>query len=239
MAMNSAPAASISSTRSAIFRALVLLAVLASVFAAARWTPLGDWLQRDLIVERLLSYRGETWSGPLLVGLFTVFGLFGLPVSPLMFAGAAVFGVFGGWFYNTIGCMLGATVSFLAGLWLGGDLIEKLVGPKRFEAMMRIWERHGFWTVFRLRFLPIPFPFVNYGAALAGIRVGTYLLATALGLAISVGLWTYLFHTLFEATSGERGGLVVKGSLALVGVLALTFLPALLRRRGSAAKGSK
>lgn len=226
----------IGSTRSAIVRALVLVSVLAAVFAATRWTPLGEWLQRDLIVDRLLSFRGETWSGPMLVGLLTIFGLFGLPVTPLMFAGAAVFGVLGGWFYNLLGCILGSIVSYLAGHWLGGDLIRRLVGPKRFEAMMRIWERHGFWTVFRLRFLPIPFPFVNYGAALAGIGFGTYLVASTLGMALSVGVWTYLFFTLFEATSGERGGLIVKAALALAGVLALTFLPALLRRRGSGAR---
>ena len=228
------PLASTGSMRSAIIRALILAAVLLSVFAAARWTPLGQWLHRDLIVDRLLSYREEPWSGPLLVALFSVFGLLGLPVSPLMFAGAAVFGVAGGWFYNLIGCIIGSTVSFGAGLWLGRDLIRKLVGQKRFEAMMRIWERHGFWTVFRLRFLPIPFPFVNYGAALAGIRFGTYLVASILGMTISIGVWTYLFNTLFEATSGERAGLVVKAVLALAGILALSFLPTLLRRRDPA-----
>lgn len=216
----------------------MLVSVLATVFAAVRWTPLGEFLHRDQVVERLLAYRGEVWSGPLLVALFVVFGLFGLPVSPLMFAGAAVFGFLGGWFYNLVGCMLGATISYFAGIWLGGDLIRRLLGAKRFDAMMGVWERHGFWTVFRLRFLPIPFPFVNYGAALAGIRAGTYLLASTLGMAVSIGVWTYLFHTLFEATAGERGGLVLKASLALAGVLALTFLPALLRRRGGAAKDS-
>ncbi len=219
------------STRSAVFRALILAAVLASVFAAARWTPLGDWLQRDLIVERLLSYRDEAWTGPLLVVLFTVFGLIGLPVSPLMFSGAALFGVFGGWFYNLAGCVIGSTVSFVAGRWLGGDLIRKLVGQKRFEAMMRVWDRHGFWTVFRLRFLPIPFPFVNYGAALAGIGFATYFVASALGMAISIWVWTYLFHTLFEATAGERGGVIVKGAIALLAVLALSFVPTMFRRR--------
>lgn len=219
------------SSRSAILRAVILGAVLISVFAAARWTPLADWLQRDLLVEKLLSYRDETWTGPLILVLFTLFGLLGLPVSPLMFSSAAVFGFFGGWFYNLVGCIIGSTVSFGAGQWLGGDLIRKLVGPKRFEAMMRIWDRHGFWTVFRLRFLPIPFPFVNYGAALAGIRFGTYFVASALGMALSIGVWTYLFHTLFEATSGEVGGAIVKGAIALLAVLALSFVPTLFRRR--------
>ncbi len=225
------PLSSTGSTRSAVLRALILAAVLGSVFAAARWTPLADWLQRDLIVERLLSFRDEPWTGPLLVSLFTLFGLVGLPVSPLMFSGAAVFGVFGGWFYNLLGCIIGSTLSFGAGRWLGGDLIRKLVGAKRFDAMLRIWDRHGFWTVFRLRFLPVPFPFVNYGAALAGIRFGTYFVASALGMAISVGVWTYLFYTLFEATSGERSGVIVKGAVGLLAVLALSFVPTLFRRR--------
>jgi uncharacterized membrane protein YdjX (TVP38/TMEM64 family) len=226
-----APLFSAGSTRSALLRASFLAAILLSAFAAARWTPLADWLQRDVLVDRLLSYREEAWAGPLLVALFTIFGLIGLPVSPLIFSGAAIFGVFGGWFYSLVGCVLGSTVSFGAGCWLGGDLIRRLVGPKRFEAMMRIWDRHGFWTIFRLRFLPIPFPFVNYGAALAGIRFGTYVVASTLGLAISIWVWTYLFHTLFEAASGERSGVILKGAISLLALLALSFVPTWLRRR--------
>lgn len=229
--IENAPLSSPSSTRSAVIRALVLAAVLASAFAIARWTPLADWLHRDLIVQKLLSYREEFWAGPLLVGLFGLFGLVGLPVSPLMITGAAVFGVLGGWFYNLIGCVIGSIVSFGAGRWLGGDLIRRLVGPVRFEKMMRLWERHGFWTVFRLRFLPIPFPFVNYGAALAGIRFSTYVTASTLGMTISVGVWTYLFHTIFEATAGERSGVIARAVIALAAVVALTFVPALLRRK--------
>ena len=50
-----APVSSTSSTLSAVIRALVLAAVLASAFAIARWTPLADWLHRDLIIQKLLS----------------------------------------------------------------------------------------------------------------------------------------------------------------------------------------
>lgn len=224
------------SARSAILRATVLALVLLSAFAAARWTPLADWLQDDRLAEKLVAYRESPWAAPALIGLLTAFGLVGLPVSPLIFSGAAVFGPFGGWLYNLIGCVLGATVSFGAGHYLGSDLIRRLVGPKRLEAMTRVWDRHGFWTVFRLRFLPIPFPFLNYGASLVGIRFRTYFFASTLGLTVSVAVWTYLFHTLFEAASGERGGVIVKGAIALAGLLAISFLPALIRRGRSAAR---
>ncbi len=218
------------SAKSAVLRAALLAVILFSAFAAARWTPLADWLQDDLLVDRLLAYRESTWVPLALVGLLVGFAVVGLPVSPVLFAGAALLGPIGGWFYNLIGCVLGAAASFGAGHWLGRNLIRRLVGPKRIEAMTRIWDRHGFWTIFRLRFLPIPFPFINYGAALAGIPFGTYLFGSTLGLFISVGVWNYLFHTLFEAASGERGGVIVKGVIALAGLLAISFLPTLIRR---------
>lgn len=185
-----------------------------------------------------MAFRNELWAGPLLVGLYALFGLLGLPVSPLMFAGAVVFGVLTGWFYNLLGCIIGSILSFGAGRWLGGELIRKLAGRSRFDAMLKIWDRHGFWTVFRLRFVPLPFPFVNYGAALAGIRFGTYFVASALGMAISIGVWTYLFNALFEATAGARSGVIVKSAIALLALLALSFVPALLRRREAAADPS-
>ena len=49
-------------------------------------------------------------------------------------------------------------------------------------------------------------------------------------MALSVGVWTYLFYTLIEATSGEHRGLIVKGFIALAGILAMSFLPDLVRR---------
>ncbi|MFQ5525626.1 MAG: TVP38/TMEM64 family protein [Thermoanaerobaculia bacterium] len=227
------------STRSAVIRASILALVLLSAFAAARWTPLADWLQRDVLVERLNAYRESPWSAPSLVGLLVVFGVVGLPVSPLIFSGAALFGPIFGWLYNLIGCILGSAASYGTGRWLGGELIRRLVGQERLAAMTRVWDRHGFWTVFRLRFLPLPFPFVNYGAALAGIEFGTYFVASALGMALSVGVWTYLFYTLFEATSGDYGGVIVKGFLALGGLLAISFLPRLIRRREKATEPSR
>lgn len=219
------------STRSAVLRASLLALMVISAFAAARWTPLADWLQRDLLAEKLVAYRETPWAAPGLVALLVVFSVVGLPVSPVIFAAVAVFGFIGGWACSMVGCMIGAAAGFGAGHWLGRDLICKLVGPKRFATMTRIWDRHGFWTMFRVRFLPIPFPIVNYGAALAGVPFTTFFVASTLGLTLSVGVWTYLFHTLFEATSGQHGGLIVKGVLALVGILAISFLPTLLRRK--------
>lgn len=226
------------STRSALLRAGLLALVLASAFAAARWTPLAEWLQRDLLVERIDALRATPWAAPGLVGLLVFFSVIGLPVSPVIFAAAAVFGPVGGFFYSFVGCVIGAAAGFGAGRWLGTDLVRRLVGPKRFAAMTNLWERHGFWTMFRVRFLPIPFPVVNYGAALAGISVGTFLTATVLGLIIPLAVWSYLFHTLIEATSGEQGGVIVKGLLALAGFLAISFLPALLKPKAEPAARS-
>ncbi len=107
---------------------------------------------------------------------------------------------------------------------------------QRIEALL---ERHGFWTLVGIRFLPIPFALINYGAALAGFRFGRFLVATLVGLVPSVLFWTYLAHAIVSVATEERGALLRNAGL-LVGLVALVLvlrpLGRALMRRGEAAE---
>ena len=77
-------------------------------------------------------------------------------------------------------------MTFVIGQRMGRDLVIHLVGAKRLQRAEKALEEHGFWAIARVRFVPIPFALVNYGAALAGVRFGPFVIATAIGLAPSL-----------------------------------------------------
>ncbi len=234
MSASSDPAASVPSLRRTILRGALLAGVLAASVLIARLTPVGDWLQGETLTRWLTTYRSHPLAPPLFIAAFTVFGVVGFPVSPLMVAGAVVFGFLRGWALNFTGALAGALAAFFVGRWLGGDTIRALLGPRRTERLTEIWERHGFGTLFRARLLPIPFPMINYGAALVGTRPRTYVVASALGLAVGVGIYTYLFDAMFRAALGEGRQPILRAGTAIMLMMALSFLPGLLRRRRSA-----
>ena len=207
----------------------MLAAIVVAAFAAFRWTPLGELGERERLAALLGQLRETAWAGPVLVALYVVIAPLGIPISPLVFAGGAVFGLVVGWLLNLLGALLGAAVTFVIGQRMGRDLVIHLVGAKKLQRAESALEQHGFWAIARIRFVPIPFALVNYGAALAGVRFGPFVLATAIGLAPSLVVYTTLSYALVAATAEDRMGVAIVGTLALIGLLALTFIPAAMR----------
>lgn len=223
--------------RGVLGRFLLFVALVAAGFLAFRFTPLGDLLEHALDRDRLMAMRAtlqaQWWAAPLLVGLYVVLAPLGAPVSPLMFAGGAVFGTLIGSGLNFLGTFLGAAASFYLARALGGDFVEHLLGD-RLRRVERLVERKGFWTLARIRLIPIPFPLVNYGAALAGVPAGTFLGATAIGLLPANLVFTYFAANLVASVAGDRAGIFLRLGLAIAALLLLSFLPALvigMRRR--------
>lgn len=215
--------------RSAIRRALILAGLVATALAVVRWTPLAELIDGDRMTILLEQLRETSWAGPVLVVLYVVISPLGIPISPLVLAGGAVFGLGIGWALNLLGALLGAAVTFLIGHRMGRDLVVHLVGTERLGRAEQKLVQHGFWAIVRIRFLPIPFALVNYGAALAGVKFGPFLIATALGLAPSLVIYTTLSYALVTATAEDRLGVAIIGTLVILGVIALSFLPAAWR----------
>ena len=204
------------------FLVLILLVILAAL--ALRYTPLNEFLTREKMIATLEQLRAAWWSPLVLIGLYMVLSPTGLPVSPLIFAGGVVFGAWWGSLYNFVGSLLGATASFLLARALGRQLVEQVAGETLIHKAERVLERHGFWNLVRSRFLPIPFGLINFGAALAGIRLPAFILASAIGLAPSMVIWTYFGYAIYSVTSEGRQAVVRNLIVALVVVLMLTFL---------------
>jgi uncharacterized membrane protein YdjX (TVP38/TMEM64 family) len=214
-----------------LVRFLVFVGLIAAGFVLIRFTPLGAQLEEYLDKERLLKIRGDLqeqwWTGPVLLLLYAVLAPLGAPVSPLMFAAGAIFGTLVGAGYNFLGTFIGAANSYFLARGLGRDLIVHVAG-NRLKKAERLIARRGFWPLVRTRFLPIPFPVVNYGAALGGVPAGLFLLTTAIGLVPANLVYTYFASALVDSVGGDRIGVLFRMGLAVVALLSLSFVPNLL-----------
>lgn len=216
--------------KAALARFAAFLLLIALAFAAARFTPLGGYLTEESLPRTLASLQAAWWAPLALVGLYVVLCPVGLPATPLMIAGGVVFGPWLGTLYNLIGLMLGAMASYLVAKHLGGELIQHYAGH-RLRPIERALARHGFWYLVGARFLPLPFPIVNFAMALAGTRFLPFVLSTAIGLVPSITLWTHFYSAVYHAAAGERGGLIWQVLLALLLLGFVSLLPGLVRRR--------
>lgn len=202
-------------------------------------TPLGQEFTAERLTATLDAVRSKPWAPALLIGLYTLIAPLGLPISPLLIAGAVLFGPWWGGLWNLCGMFIGSMASFVVGRRLGRDFVARVLGRRRLEKMDRLLERHAFWTLIRIRFIPVPFPVVNFGAALVGVELPTFLAATSIGLAPSVWIYTYFWATLANTAEGQRSSVLLHVVIALALILLITLLPAWWTRRKGRDQGSE
>ena len=94
-------------------RFALLLLLLAGGFAAVRWTPLGDYLTAERLQGLLGELRGSWWSPLVLIGTCMVFGALGVPATPFLLAGAAIFGPVWGTLWNWVAILLASALGYL------------------------------------------------------------------------------------------------------------------------------
>lgn len=217
--------------RGALLRFAVFALIVGALAAVLLLTPAAEYLDREKLAHLLGQLRQAWWAPLALIACFVVIAPSGVPISPLVFAGGVVFGPLWGWIYNCVGSLLGALISFWLASALGKELIEHVAGERRMRRVEAMLARHGFWTLVGVRFMPVPFAFINYGAALSGFRFGRFVSSTVVGLVPSILMWTYIAHALASAaTADERGALMRNGGL----VIAMVALLLLLRPVGRA-----
>lgn len=218
-----------------IWRFLILVTLVASCIAVLHFTPLGErfnaLLDQERLTELRASLRSHWWTAPALILAYAILAPLGAPVSPLMLAGGAIFGTVVGSALNILGTFLGAAASFYLARSLGRDFVTHVLG-ERLKRVERMIVRRGFWTWVRIRFVPIPFPIVNYGAALSGVPAALFLIATGIGLIPANIVFTYFAAAMIDAVGGDRTAILMRMGLAVVGLLTLSFLPNLLERWG-------
>ena len=208
---------------------VALALLLAAVVAAIYMSPVRDHLTRDEIRAFVGHLRG-LWYGPLaFIGVFALACVLALPASIFVLASGLIFGWQLGGTWAMAGGLLGALASFAAGRFIGEGLLDRFGRIGR--AVAKQVDHAGFKSLLVLRLVPgIPFAALNYGAGVAGVRLGDFVLATILGMAPSVYVFAYCADALFNGSMSEEDALV-RLLVAAALMMAIVLIPGLLKRR--------
>lgn len=177
--------------------------LIAAAFAALRFTPLAEQLSAEKMRATFALLRDSWWAPLVLIALYAFTAPLGIPMTPYVVAGAVVFGFAAGSIYNVAGLLLGAATSYFLALALGRDFVVYITRG-RLRRAERVFERSGFWPLVQTRFLPLPFPVVNFGAALAGIKTPLFLTTSLIGIIPSTLVHTFFIARLAAADAAER-----------------------------------
>jgi uncharacterized membrane protein YdjX (TVP38/TMEM64 family) len=120
-----------------------------------------------------------------------------IPGTLLTTLGAAIFGAYSGFLYVWLGAMIGSSLAFLIGRYLGRDFAASLIG-ERLRRYNEAIERNGFAAVLYLRLIYFPFTPMNFGMGLTRVRFWDYFAGTALGIIVGTFIFTFFVGTVKE-----------------------------------------
>jgi uncharacterized membrane protein YdjX (TVP38/TMEM64 family) len=179
---NSPPTAGVRPARLLAFAAIMVTGFI--VIGVGRYSGLSPvaLLERHAAID---AFVARHWAAALLVfaAIYVVAVALSLPGGAfLTICGGAVFGGIAAGTAALVGATLGATVIFLiAKSALGGWLVRR--AGARAEAVAAGFCADAFSYLLFLRLVPLfPFCVVNLVPALCGVRLRTFVLATALGI---------------------------------------------------------
>lgn len=185
------------------WKILLLGVLILTGLVALLLTPLGEYFTEEGLKQLLGSLREVWWTPLVVILLLIVASPIGIPTTPLLLGGAA-FGVWMGSFYNSVGLILGAALSYELARLLGRDFVVAVTGD-RTRGIEKRFQRFAFWPLVQLNFAPLPFPVLNFGAALSGVPRPLFLSAMSVGLIPSTVLHTYFMNALVAADWDTRG----------------------------------
>jgi len=198
---------------------------------------LGQYLSLDSLKanrDLLLNYTETHYAAA--VGLFILIYIlqttFSLPGGAILtLTGGFLFGSLMGTFFVNIGATVGATLAFLAARYLLRDWVENKFGD-RLSTIQAGFAQNAFSYLMTLRLIPaFPFFLVNLVSGLTRVSVGTYALATAIGIIPGSFVFAFAGRQLGTINSlSEIASPSVLLAFTLLGLLAL--LPIAYRKWG-------
>ncbi|TAL09868.1 MAG: TVP38/TMEM64 family protein [Nitrospirae bacterium] len=214
---------------------IVLLGLFALAAGAFFYFDLTQYLSLGALKanrDSLLAYTDAHYSSAvaLFIGAYILQTAFSLPGAAIFtLAGGLLFGSVVGTLYVNIAATAGATLAFLAARYLLRDWVERKFGD-RLGPIQNGFARNAFSYLVTLRLIPVfPFFLINLVSGLTRIRLGAYVLATALGTIPGTFVYANAGRQLGTINSlGEIASPRVLGAFALLGLLALA--PILYRK---------
>jgi len=177
---------------------------------------------RGALVSALDLIAGlKGWGPAIFVLLYIVATVAMAPCSVITLGAGAVFGVFWGTVWVSIGSTLGATAAFLLGRGFARKWVEeKVAGNEKFGAVERAIGREGRKIVFLIRLSPaFPYNLLNYALSLTPVKLKDYMLASWAGMIPGTIMYVYLGSIAGDLASLGAGGRTrTTGEWALYGV---------------------
>jgi len=217
------------------------LAVLLLAIVAAFALGLDDYLtfaQLEHNRARLLDFvaRHPLVAPLMFMLIYALATALSIPGGALLtIAGGFLFGVVAATCYVVVAATVGATIVFLIARTALGDSLQRKAGPavRRMEAGFRA---NALNYLLFLRLIPVfPFWLVNLVPAFLGVPLGTYVVATALGIVPGTLVYASVGNGLGAVLdAGGRPDLAIifrpEIILPLIGLAVLAVLPVAYRK---------
>ncbi len=196
------------------------------------WDALRE--HRDWLVVAVA--RNEALVAAAFVAIYALVVAFSLPGGAIMTISAGfLFGTVPAAAYGVVGGTLGAVCVFLAARTAFGEVLRAKAGPalKRMEAGFR---ENAFSYMLFLRLVPLfPFWLVNLVPAFLGVPLGTYFLATLIGVIPGALVFASLGNgagAILDAGGEPDLGILFQPEvlLPLLALAALALLPVVYRK---------
>jgi uncharacterized membrane protein YdjX (TVP38/TMEM64 family) len=135
--------------------------------------------------EALTEWVGQAgfWACLIYAGVYAAVTAFSIPAGAVMtITGGFLFGPVLGGSLTIMGATIGATGLFLAARYAFADILRKKAGAS-IQKMEQGFQENALSYLLFLRLIPVfPFFLVNLVPAFLGVRVGTYVIGTFLGI---------------------------------------------------------
>lgn len=197
-------------------RTLTLLVFICVVATAIALYFLAD-IDADQVEAWLNSWG--IWAPIAYIAAYAIGTILLLPSTPLNLAGGALFGLWGGTLWSSLGAIAAALLTFGFARTIGRDWVaSRLAG--QWEAIDADIRRSGLLYLFAIRLLPIlPYGFVNLAAGLTAVTWRDYTIGTSIGTVL--GLLPFI-------AIGSSGRDLMQGGSIWGLILALTLMAGLI-----------
>lgn len=217
-----------------VFIAVVVVVAISAFF----YFDLGTFLSLTALKENrdsLLVFTDANFVAAvaIFIGTYILVAGLSLPGAVILtLAGGFVFGAGLATLLINIGATIGATLAFLTARYVLRDAVEQRFGA-RLGPFQEGFEKNAFNYLLTLRLIPLfPFFMVNLVSGLTRVNVGTYMLATAIGIIPGSFVYAYAGRQLGTINSlKEIASPNVIGAFVLLGLLAL--VPVVYKRVAS------
>jgi len=202
--------------------------VVALAVGAFFYFDLGRFLSLTALKENrdsLLAFTDANFIAAvaIFIGTYILVAGFSLPGAVILtLAGGFVFGAGLATLFINIGATTGATLAFLTARYVLRDAVEQRFGA-RLGPFQEGFAKNAFNYLLTLRLIPLfPFFMVNLVSGLTRVNVGTYMLATTIGIIPGSFVYAYAGRQLGTINSlKEIASPNVIGAFVLLGLLAL------------------